>query len=102
MSKRAIAKRNKKSNKNIAKEHMEELFILAQNHLNSPLAHNSISLAVKYSTRYKIPIRKEIKRTYCKKCFNQYTAENSTKRINKGIITITCSCKTQKRIKIKE
>lgn len=102
MSKKAIAKKNKRNNKATATDHILRLFEIAKSDPDSIISKNSIKLAEKYSTRFKAPIPRELKRSYCKGCHHLFNASNSIKRITKGIITITCKeCETQKRIKFK-
>lgn len=103
MSKKHIRTRQKQKEKQIAKDHILELFEIAKKEPNHVIAKNSIVLAQKYSTKYKVPIPRELKRTYCKTCYQiLIPGKTATVRLKAGKSPqriITCkSCETIKRI----
>lgn len=92
-------RRRKGIERKIAIDHITELFDQAKT--NSKFSKRYISLLRKYSTRLKIPLPLEIRRSFCKDC-NSLLAGNCRVRIKPGkkpIKIITClSCGQIKRV----
>jgi len=96
-------RRNKKLIKKICLSHILSLFEQAQEKFPSDLSKRYISLIRKYSTRNKVPIPLEIKRSFCKNCNTLLVPGNNCRiRIKSGknpLRIITCNnCGKVKRI----
>lgn len=80
-------------NKSKAIEHINDLFIQAEEMFNidKELSRRYIFLARKTAMKYKVKIDKSKKFCFCKKC-NSYLKKgvNSTIRIHHGRIILTC------------
>jgi len=97
---------NKQNQKNIAKQRISKLFIMAEKVAHSGrlnLADRYIEIARKISMRNLVPIPKEFKRRYCKHCYRyMLPGESCIVRISrKKIITRCFYCKKTMRFPIK-
>lgn len=82
----------------IALERIHGLYKLSNSTDNKDLARRYIEIMVRISKRMDITLSREIKRTYCKKCFSPYSRD-STIRLKNGLVVIQCrSCGTIRRI----
>ncbi|MFW6282606.1 MAG: ribonuclease P protein component 4 [Minisyncoccales bacterium] len=87
----------KKSFQIIAEKRINELFERANEFLeiNTKYSDNCVKLARKISLRYKVPLTKQQKMLFCKKC-GAYLHPNITSRVrvSRGKIVILClKCK---------
>ncbi len=104
MSKRRnISKQNQK---NIAKQRISELFIMAEKSAHSGrlnLANRYVEIARRISMKTLVPIPKKFKRSYCKHCYRyMLPGESCTVRISRNkIITHCFYCKKIMRFPIK-
>jgi len=99
-------KRDKKTEKIIAKKRIQKLFLLSQeNALEGKLnlADRYVEIARKISMRYQIKIPSEYKHLFCKKCYSfLLPGITCRKRIKKGKIVIFCKkCNNYTRVPIK-
>lgn len=105
MSKRTKFK-NKQKIKKIASVRMDKLFNLAKKEYKSDfdLANRYIKLARLTSMKYKVPLKSENKRLFCKHCKTLLIpARNSRVRVTGKTITYTCNeCKKFTRIGYKQ
>ena len=89
--------RKKQEEKQIAKEHIKELFTQADERFSTrpDLAHRYVQLARTTQMKYKLRMPKEYKRKYCKHCYHYIrTGENGRVRIRDGVLTVYCeNCK---------
>jgi len=98
--------KDKKIQKNIAKNRIIKLFTAAEycalsGKLN--LANRYVEIARKISMKYQISIPKDLKRCFCKHCYS-FMLPNVTSRVrmNKGKIVFYCfKCKKYTRIPLK-
>jgi len=96
MKKRLFSKKQKEL-KEKAKERIIYFFKCAEKAFNkdSGLSNRYITLARKYSMKYKVKIPKELKRRFCKYCY-KYLVPGKTVRIrtHKGKVVYFCKyCK---------
>ena len=99
--------RNKKQLKKVALKHILDLFLFSKENFPGDLSKRYIHLIRKYSTRNKVPIPSDIKRSFCKNCNSLLIPGKScTVRIKSGkspLRIITCNnCKTIKRLGFKK
>ncbi len=109
LSANRMARRTKKDKiiqRKIAKERMSILFEFAREEaLNHRFkrADRYVEIAKKISMRYLVPIPKEYKQMFCKKC-NHFLLPGVTSRVrtNRGKLVILCKhCNSYRRIPIK-
>ena len=102
-----MGKKNKKEQKNIAKERIKRLFLLSEEKARQnrfDLADRYVELARKISMRYLVPIPKELKRRFCKHCYSYLVPNRNCRiRVNRGKVIIYCNnCNKYTRIPIKK
>ncbi len=98
-------KKDKKTQKIIAKNRIDKLFLLAEKNARSEkfdLADRYVEIARKISMRYLVPIKKEYKRKFCKHCYSYLMpGSNCRIRIHRNKIIIFCkNCEKFTRIKL--
>lgn len=94
----------KKRQKELAKEQIDELFGLYERNLltDEALAQRYIDLIRNIAMSFRIRLPREIKRCFCKHCYNIFTPKNSRVRIQKSKLIYYCSnCKNFTRIPLK-
>jgi len=94
---------NKQKQKNIAEQRISKLLNLAEKAAHSnklKLADRYVEIARKLSMRHLVPIPKEYKRSYCKKCYRYMLPGTSCSvRIHRNKVIIHCFyCKKISRI----
>jgi len=91
--------------KNVAKQHIEELFKQADAIFSTRplLAHRYVHMARQIQMRHKVRMPKELKRKFCKHCYNYIrTGRNGRVRIRDGTLTIYCdNCRKFTRVPFK-
>lgn len=94
--------KDKKQEKIIAKERINELFNKADEIFPDKLANRYVSLARKIAMKFNVRLTK-YKRKFCKHCYNYLrSGVNSKTRIHKSKIIIYCeNCKKYTRIPLK-
>jgi len=101
-----MAKRqNKKENKTIALDRIKTLFKQAKEVWpNKTLANRYVHLARELSMKYKVPIPRELKRKFCKKCFHYLVPSvNLRVRTRKHNVVYTCQdCKHYMRYRLSD
>lgn len=95
MKKRFVKK--KQEEKKIAKERISKLFLMAQKMFKEDpkLSHRYVTLARKISMKYKVRIKPEFKRKFCKHCYKfLMPGVNCRVRFNEGKVVYYCrECK---------
>ena len=96
----------KKHQKQIANDRIKKLFELAKLRALSGdfyFANRYVFLARKVAMRYRLPLPKEFKRTFCKHCYFYLIPNSNCRiRIHRGKIIIFCNnCKKFTRIPLK-
>jgi ribonuclease P protein subunit RPR2 len=98
-------KLRKDSFQEIAEKRIEGLFLEADNVFkeDSMLANRYVFLARKLSLKFKVPLKKEQKIKFCRKCGSfLLNGENARIRLSKGNLVIKCMvCKSIRRFKYK-
>ncbi len=101
----ARAKISKSKQKEIAKEHITELFTQAQETFGSSpqLSDRYVEIARKIAMKFRMRMPKEYKRQFCTHCYKYLMpGKNSRVRVQKGKVIILCQeCKKFTRIPIK-
>lgn len=89
--------KKKQQEKQLAKEHLRELFEQADERFaqRPDLAHRYVALARLTQMKYKIRMPREYKRKYCKHCYHYIrSGSNGRVRIRDGVLTVYCEhCK---------
>jgi ribonuclease P protein subunit RPR2 len=101
-----VKPRNKKIQKNIAKNRILNLFNLAEQKAlsgNFNLANRYVQVARKISMRHLVTIPNEFKRRFCKHCYQYLLPDNNCRiRLHRGRLIIHChNCKKFSRIPLK-
>jgi len=99
-------KKDKKTQKIIAKNRIKKLFSLAEKKALSgriDLANRYVEIARKISMRYLVPIPKDFKRSFCKHCYFFLLPDvNCRIRLHRNRLIIYCkNCKKYTRIPLK-
>ncbi len=87
--------------KKIAEERMHTLFSQAELRFkeDSSLSDRYVKLARILSMKYKVPLPRELKRRYCRKCLRYLSPSQKKVRTKAGKVVISCPyCKHQSRI----
>ncbi|UCD14474.1 MAG: hypothetical protein JSW60_03395 [Thermoplasmatales archaeon] len=98
---------NKKIQKSIAKNRIQRLFRLAEEHAlcdRFELSDRYVFLARKLSMRYLVPIPAKFKRRFCKHCYRYLLpGSNCRVRIHRGKIVTYCrKCKRYTRMPLRD
>ena len=88
-------KPNKKENQKIAKERILELFKQADLTKSQELANRYVFLARKIAMKYNIRSPRELKRKFCKHCYNYFKSGKNfrTRLRDKKVIYYCLNCK---------
>jgi ribonuclease P protein subunit RPR2 len=96
MTKRIANRRKKpKHQKDIAIERIKRLFSSAEKAFSEKpeLSHRYVEIARKISMRYNIPIPKELKRKFCKKCYKYIVPGKNCRvrtNVSKQAVIVKC------------
>lgn len=94
--------RNQKEVKSIAKERIQILFKQAEKAKTQALANRYITLARKIQMKARIRMPRELKRKFCKHCYNYFKAKNYRVRTKDQKVIYTClKCKKYSRFPTK-
>ena len=99
--------KDKKTQKKIAKNRINKLFIMAEHCALSgklKLADRYVEIARKISMKYLIPIPKQYKRSFCKHCYSYFLPDVTCRfRIHHGKLVVYClKCEKYTRIPLKK
>jgi ribonuclease P protein subunit RPR2 len=98
-------KSRKDSFQEIAEKRINGLFLEAENVFNedAALANRYVFLARKLSLKFKVPLKKEQKTRFCRKCGSfLLNGKNARIRLSKGNLVINCGvCKNIRRFRYK-
>jgi len=100
-----MIKREKKLEKKIAAERIKILIEKARERMleDYETSRKNIITARRISQRYRVRIPRELKITYCKKCFFPYRSDRFRVRVKKSRVIITClNCGEVRRFPIVE
>lgn len=94
--------RNQKQMKQIARERIQVLFQQASKAKTQALANRYVNLARKIQMKARIRMPKELKRKFCKHCYNYFKSKNYRVRTKNQKIVYTCiKCKKYSRFPLK-
>jgi len=87
-----MIKRKKKLEKEIATERIKILIDKARAKMldDYEIARRNVITATEISKRYRVRIPRELKITFCKKCFFPYRSDKLRVRVKKSRVIITC------------
>ncbi|HID42902.1 MAG TPA: ribonuclease P [Archaeoglobaceae archaeon] len=98
-----MIRREKRLEKKIAGERIKILIEGARKRMfeDYEIARRNIIIATRISQRYRVKIPRELKITYCKKCFFPYRSDRFRVRVKKSRVIITClNCGERQRFPI--
>jgi len=97
-----IMPKNQKQAKEVAKERIQTLFQQAAKAKTQALANRYVALARKIQMKARIRMPKELKRKFCKHCYNYFKDKNYRVRTKDKKVIYTClKCKKYSRFPLK-
>ncbi len=97
-------RRDKRLERRIARERIDYLIerALEYRSIDYELARRYIELAKKIAMKYRVRLRPEQRRVFCKGCLYPYRSDRMRVRIKKGRVIVTClNCGRKRRYQIR-